>query len=257
MAGTSDSKQPDDVRLHLELILEADDALAEAPEGETEEERLERESVRLPPRLRQRVETVYAQVVAQAPGLTAAETRKLVATQEGQKALELGKVVLARVDSHLQSVTGERNPIIAKKYGVYGENPRTFAGVFRALELCVGENAAVAALPEDDPERERLFTPLIAREVEAARDILARVIAARIGTRAEFSQAVTVKGATLSEAQAVISAVREHLYANLSNRKRDDRLRNYGYRPRKPTRRKADSSGSAAPATSAPETAAE
>lgn len=262
MAGTSDSKQPDDVRLHLETIIEADDALADAPEGETEEERALRESLKLRPGLRKRLDSVYGQVLAQAPGLTAAETRKLLTTQEGRQALDAGKAALARVDSHLQSVTGERNPIIGKKYGVYGENPRTFAGVFRALELSVGENAAVAALPEEDPERERRFTPVIQREVEKARDDLARMLAARIGTRADFSQAVTVKGETMSEAQAVISAVREHLYANLPNRKWDDRLRNYGFRPLKPGRRKAGPPPDTAPETSAegtppPETAAE
>src|SRR5690606_34259640 len=139
----SDSRQPDDVRHHIETIITADDEVAVAPEGENEEQRVIRESVKLTPWLRRRADAVLIELSAQVPGLTAAETAKLLTTQEGIDALEKGEAALARVDSHLQSVTGERNPIVGKKYGVYGENPETFNGVYRALEQSVNENAAL------------------------------------------------------------------------------------------------------------------
>ena len=262
MAGISDSRQPDDVRHHIETIIAADDKAADAPEGETEEQQLIRESVKLMPWLRARTDAVLIELGAQVPGLTAAETAKLLTTQEGIDALERGEAALARVDSHLQSVTGERNPTIGKKYGVYGENPETFNGVYRALELSVGENATLIAKraelqseeggaerAAEDPDLRRIFSPLVDREVQTARDELARLITARHGTRAEFSQAASVKGDTMTEANGVISAVREHLYANLPNRKQDERLRDYGYVPLKPGRRSRKTDPAPAPVT--------
>jgi hypothetical protein len=253
MAGISDSGQPDDKKLHIETIIAADTKLGVAPEGETEERKRARDSERLPPWLRKRADKVLVELQAQVPGLTAAETAKLLATQEGRDALAKGEAALARVDSHLQSVTGERNPIIGKSYGVYGDNPEGFTGVYRALELSVNENAGLKAkraqletdegperaaeLAAEDLDLRRTFTPVIDHEVQTARDQLARLITARHGTRADLSQALNVKGTTMTEADAVIRAVREHLYANLPKRKQDERLRDYGYRPLKPGRR--------------------
>jgi hypothetical protein len=155
----------------------------------------------------------------------------LLTTREGRDALAAGEKALARVDNHLRSVTRERNPVIGKNYGVFGANPTTFAGVMRALELSVNENARIRALPEDAPERRLLFSPFVEQEVTAARDALLQVINARIGTRAALSRAVHIKRETLSAAQSIISAVREHLYANFPGGKTDPRLRDYGYRP--------------------------
>jgi hypothetical protein len=234
MAGTSDSKQPDDLKLHLEQIRDADDARAIVPEGETDAQRKARESLRLRPKLRARVGAVLRDLQGAVPGLSAAETKKLLATRDARDALKKGTVALARVDDFLQGATGERNPLIGKDYGVYGDNPTSFGGVLRALELSVGENGRRAALPdtaENADERELLFTELIQAEVEAARDTLAALVAARLGTRADLSRAVSLKDKTLDEARAVISAVRSHLYANMPDRKQDVGLRDYGFRP--------------------------
>ena len=81
MAGTSDSKQPDDLKLHLEQIRDADDARAIVPEGETDAQRKARESLRLRPKLRARVGAVLRDLQGAVPGLSAAETKKLLATR--------------------------------------------------------------------------------------------------------------------------------------------------------------------------------
>lgn len=258
MAGISDSRQPDDVKQQVEMIIEADDKLRAAPEGETEEQREDRESVQLPPWLRERTDAVLLELQAQVPGLTAAETAKLLASRAGRDALAKGEKALSRIDSWLHSATGERNPIIGKRYGVYGENPRTFAGVYRALELSVAENAEVTAardaarlenaeLAKANPDFRRVFSPRIRREVQSARDELALLINSRHGTRAELSRAVTLKGETLTEANAVITFVREHLYANLPDGKQDDDLRDYGYRPLKRSTRSRKTDPAPAP----------
>ncbi len=231
MPGISDSNQPDDLKLHLERILEADDARQAAPEGESEDAARQRQSVALPGRLRSRAEQSLAELSAQAPGLTAAETTKLLATRAGRDALEHGIAALTRVDDHLQSVTGQRTPVVGKNYGVFGQNPTSFGGVVRSLELSATENARIAALPEGESERDLLFTPLIQHEVESARDELARMLGTRLDTRASLSRAVSVKGKTLDDAKSAISAVRSHLYANLPHRNQDDDLRDYGFRP--------------------------
>lgn len=226
--------QPDDIKLQLEQIAKADDERREVPEGETEDQRIARESALLRPELRARVGASIVAIGEQVPGLTAVETAKLLATRAGRDALEQGKVALARVDAHLQSITEERNPLIGKSYGVYGSNPVSFAGVLRALALSSGENVRIAALPEGNAERRLLFSALIEREVEQAFDGLAAIIGDRLGSRAALSKAVTVKGETLDEARKVITAVRNHLHANLPDRKQDDDLRDYGFAPHKP-----------------------
>ncbi len=231
MAGTSDSKQPDDIKFHLETIVAADDARKIVPEVETEDERIERESVVLRPKLRERVDRILSELNTQVPGLTAAETAKLLASRAGRDALKAGRAALARVDDHLQSVTEQRNPVIGKKYGVHGENPESFGGVLRALELSGTENERLKGLPDGDPERDLVFTPLVAREVERARDALTRVLGTRTTTRASLSRGITVKDKTRDEALKLIAAVREQLYANLADRKQDDDLRDYGFRP--------------------------
>lgn len=233
MAAITETLQPDDLIHHLETILAADTPLESVPEGatETDEQRELRESIKLRPALRARAERVVEDLGAQVSGITAAEAAKLMATKEGQAALAKGMDALARVDSHLNSVTSTRNPLIGKLYGVYGANPTTFSGVMRALELSVNENAAIAGLPDDHADRHRLFTPVVKRKVETARDELARLVSARIGTRAELSQTIEIKNETRAEAESVLADVREHLYANLPNGKKDTRLRQYGYRP--------------------------
>ena len=245
MAGISDSNHPDDIKLHLERIIEADDAHSAAPDGETEMQAMLRTSVKLPPALRTRIESSLHDLSGQAPGLSAAETTKLLTTRAGRDALNRGEDALGRVDDHLQAVTGERRPLIANRYGVYGDNPVSFGGVLRSLELSATENARIDALPAGSDERKLLFTPLIRYRVEHARDQLSALLGTRLDTRASLSQAVATKNETLDEAQAVISAVRSHLYANLPERKNDPDLRLYGFRP-------LALSGAAASAVAAP-----
>lgn len=231
MAGISDSRQPDDIRLHLETILEGDDTTIPATEGESAADKAQRESSRLPPHLRQRVEATLGDLRESAPGLTTAEVRKLSTTRAGIHALSQGIAALARVDSHLESRLGERNPVQGKAYGVYGQNPTSFAGVYRALVLSGDENARIKRLPEDDPERALELTPYIEMEVNGARDHLRGLMGDRVASRAELSRRVDVRSNVLSESLAAIAAVRNHLYANLPDRKRDANLRDYGFRP--------------------------
>lgn len=234
MARKRRQPQPDDTKLQLEQIAKADDERREVPEGETEDQRIERQSALLRPELRARVDASIVAIGEQVPGLTAVETAKFLATRAGRDALKQGKVALARVDAHLQSITEERNPLIGKSYGVYGSNPVSFAGVLRALALSSGENVRLAALPEGHAERRLLFSGLVEREVEQAFDKLAAIIGDRLGSRAALSKAFTVKGETLDEARKVITAVRNHLHANLPDRKQDDDLRDYGFTPHQP-----------------------
>lgn len=231
MAGISDSGNPDDIRVHLEQIISADASRREMVPGESDRERLTRESVLLSSDLEQRVKSSLADISGAVPGLGDAEATKILTTRAGRDALKKGKRALARVDDHLRSVTGQQNPQIGRAYGVYSQNPRSFAGVYRALEQSVAENDRVSALPQTDAESKRAFTPYVALLVSEARDELRALLRARVETRAEHSQQVVVKDDVLSEAKSVISAVRSHLYANLPNSKRDPDLRDYGFRP--------------------------
>lgn len=231
MAGVSDSRHPDDLRIHLDQILSADALLAQPAGGETEAEARTRLSAQLPSRLKARVSEALAALSEAAPGISAAEADKLLTTRAARDALREGREALARVDAHLASVTSERDPHIGRKYGVYGKNPETFGGVLRALTQADDENTRISALPEANPERALAFTPVIASAVSEARAHLSAQLGERFATRAEFSRKVVVKDSTLSEARASIAAVRNHLYANLPSRKRDPDLRNYGFRP--------------------------
>jgi hypothetical protein len=239
MPGLSDSGQPDDVRIHLEQITTADKARTVAPEGESERDALYRTSAQLPQTLRARVEASLQKVSEAAPGLSAAEVAKLTTSRAGRDALQAGKQALARVDSHLQAVTGQRNPQIGRSYGVYGRNPVSFAGVYRALAQSVNEDRRLRALPESDPERAMLFTPLVSSDVCEAHSRLAAILGDRVSTRAELSREIALKDDVLDEAAATISAVRNHLYANLPERKTDPDLRDYGFRPVRAGRRAA------------------
>ena len=239
MAGISDGGNPDDTRMHLEVILEKDDAQKAVVGGETAEQREHRESIVLSEDLRADVERILAAVRAEVPGLTTAETRKLLASRAGREALEGGAGALARVDDHLQGRTRERNPAVGNDYGVFGANPTTFGGVYRALSLSVAEEARRAALPAADPGRKLLFTPYIARVVGLAHSALGGILGERVRTRAELTRKVALKDATLKEPQRVLGAVRQHLYSNLAGRKQDHELSEYGFRRIAPGGRKA------------------
>ncbi len=231
MAGISDSGNPDDIHIHLEQILSADASRAGEVEGESELEKIARESVRLPPVLRRGVGASLEALTAAVPGLSDVEAKKLLTTRAGRDALKKGQRALARVDDHLHSVAGRRNPQIGRSYGVYGRNPETFGGVYRALGQCVTENDRIKAGASDAPERARLFTPYVELVVTQAHEELKAIVGARLSTRADLSQQVAVKDEVLREAGAAISAVRSHLYANLPLGKRDPDLREYGFRP--------------------------
>ncbi len=231
MAGISDSGHPDDIHIHLEQILSSDATRAEEVEGESEVERIARQSVRLSPPLRQRVSAALGAVASAVPGLSDAETKKLLTTRAGRDALRKGKRALARVDDHLHAVTGRRNPQIGRVYGVFGRNPYTFGGVYRALGQCVAENERIKALPEGEADATRVFSPYIELQIVQARDELQAILGARLSSRSELSQQIAVRDEVLADAVAVIGAVRSHLYANLPLGKRDPDLREYGYRP--------------------------
>lgn len=231
MPGISDSGQVDDIRVHLETIIAADNARQTAPDGETAAEAMVRESVRFRTALRERLEAALAEVTGQAPGLSAAEVAKLTGTRAGRDAVADGITALARVDDHLQSVTGERNPVIGKSYGVFGENPATFGAVLRSLSLSLEEDARLAALPADDPQRELLFTPVVSAAVTGAYAKMSGLLGARALARGDLARSHTVKQTSVEDALAAIAAARQHLYANLPDRKTDDSLYDYGFRP--------------------------
>jgi hypothetical protein len=231
MAGMSDSRNVDDVRLHLEMVVQANAARGRAVEGESAEAKAQRESAVLRAKLLERVEAALRKVSEEVPGLTLAETKKLLKTRAGRDALALGKAALARVDDHLQSVTGQRNPIEGKRYGVYGANPTSFTGVLRALGLSIDADARAREVAEGSAERELAFTPYVASEVRRAYEALAGVVGERVTSRADLRRAVAAKDESLTDALGVLSAVRAHLYANLPDRKEDDDLRDYGFTP--------------------------
>ena len=255
MPGKSDSGQVDDLKVHLEAIVAADTARQVAPVGESDEARRARESVRFRPRLRQRLEAAVADLGAQAPGLSAAEVAKLTATRAGREALGEGVAALGRVDDHLQSVTGERNPLIAKSYGVHGDNPDTFGGVLRSLSMCLAEEARLDALPPDDEQRELLFTPVVQDAVAGAHAKMTALLGAKEAKRGDLSRSHAVKQVTIDEATAAVAAARQHLYANLPDRKTDRSLHDYGFRPIQSGRRPR-SGGDAPDEEQAPEAGA-
>jgi len=231
VAGISDWGNPDDIRVHLDLLITADASRRAEVPGESAREKLARESVLLTAVLEERVKAALADISGAVPGLDDTEATKILTTRAGRDALKKGKRALSRVDDHLRSVTGKQNPEIGRTYGVYSQNPRSFAGVYRALEQSVAENDRINNLPEGHDDTKRAFTPYVALRVTEARDELRALLQARVATRAEHSQQVVVKDDVLSEAKSVISAVRSHLYANLPNSKSDPDLRDYGFRP--------------------------
>ena len=231
MPGKSDSGQVDDLKVHLEAIVAADTARQVAPDGESDEARRARESVIFRPRLRQRLEAAVADLGAQSPGLSAAEVAKLTSTRAGREALDDGVAALGRVDDHLQAMTGERNPLIGKSYGVHGNNRDTFGGVLRSLSMCLVAEATLEALPQDDEQRELLFTPVVKDAVVGAHAKMTAILGAKEAKRGDLSRSYAVKQATIDEAMAAVAAARQHLYANLPDRKMDRSLHDYGFRP--------------------------
>ena len=231
MPGISDSGQVDDLRFHLETILAADTARQVAPDGESDAARRVRESAVLRPRLRARLAAALTDLGEQAPGLSTAEVAKLTATSAGREALAEGRAALGRVDDHLQSVTGQRNPVLGKRYGVYGDNPETFGAVLRSLSMCLVEEAQLEALAQDDERRELSFTPVVKDAVTSAHAKMSALVGAKEARRGELARGYAVKQASMEEASTVIAAARQHLYANLPDRKMDRSLYDYGFRP--------------------------
>lgn len=253
MPGTSSTGQVDDLKRHLATILGANNARKAAPVGETEAEARVRESIVFRPRLEQRIVAALADLDTQVPGLSTAEVEKLMATQAGRDALEDGKAALGRVDDHLQSVTEERNPIIGKQYGVHGENPRTFGPVMSSLSMCLAEDAKLALLPATDERRELLFTAVVKDAVSGAHTRMTALVGTKEVKLGELSRSYAVKQASVDEAVGAIAAARQHLYANLPDRKMDKGLYDYGFRPIQVGRR--SKGGDEAPGDEAPASA--
>ena len=111
--------------------------------------------------------------------------------------------------------------------------------MYRALAQSVSEDERLGALPESDPARALLLTPLVSSEVSAAHNRLGAILGERVSTRAELSREIALRDDVVDEAAATISAVRNHLYANLPERKTDPDLRDYGFRPVRSGRRGA------------------
>ncbi|EYF00259.1 hypothetical protein [Chondromyces apiculatus] len=256
MPGISDKAQVDDLKVHLETLLAADDARRVAPEEEAAAAQQLRESTVFRPKVRQRLERALADLNAQLLGLTAAEVAKLITTREALDALDAGIAALGRVDDHLRAITGERDPVIGKLYGVYGNNPTSFGGVLHSLALAQNEDLTISSLPDADPRRDYLFTPVIRDAVDTAYTALRAIVGDRYVTRGELSRGYAVKQTTIDEAAAAIAAARQHLYANLPDRKVDRTLHDYGFRPIHTTRGRRldapdDDATSASPASSA------
>ena len=232
MAGMSDSGAPDDIKLHLETALAADDAARETPKKkESATAKLHRESAILPKDVRDELQSVEAAMASELPGLTAAETAKLTASKAGRAALDVAKRALARIDDHLYAVTGERDPVVGKNYGVYGPNPSSFAGVYRSLGVSVQENERIAKLKSSDADRRYLFTPVIEKAVGGAYEGLSKVLGTRVETRALLANKAKASDATTKRAQKILTRVRQHLYANLPDQKQDHGLGVYGFEP--------------------------
>lgn len=253
MPGTSSTGQVDDLKTHLETILGANNARKAAPVGETAAEARVRESIVFRPRLQQRLEAALADLDTQVPGLSAAEVEKLMATRAGREALAEGKAALGRVDDHLQSVTEERNPIIGKQYGVYGVNPETFGAVLQSLSMCLAEDAKLELLPDSDERKKLLFTAVVKDAVSGAHAKMTALTGTKEAKRGELSRSYADKQASVDEAVAAIAAARQHLYANLPDRKMDKGLYDYGFRPIQVGRR--SKAGDEAPGDEAPASA--
>jgi hypothetical protein len=87
--------------------------------------------------------------------------------------------------------------------------------VYPALAQSVSEDERIRALPESDPARTVSFTPVVASEVIQADRRLAAILGDRVSTRADLSRQIALGDDVLNEAVATMSAVRNHLYANL------------------------------------------
>lgn len=244
MPGISKTRNIDDIRIHLKQIRSVDDARKIPRTGETAAAAKAREGGVLPPATRARVDAVLAEVQEHAPDMGEAQKAKFGASRAAKDAVALGKQALARVDSHLQAITQEREPLAARNYGVFGPHPKSMAGVSRALLQCQVENARIKALPALPPlqageaedadaiaERALVFTPVVEAAVDEALAALESLVGGRLSTRAELSRKVLFKAELIERALACIAAVRNHLYANLPLRRRDPDLRDYGFRP--------------------------
>jgi hypothetical protein len=97
--------------------------------------------------------------------------------------------------------------------------------------MCSVQQKGLSELDDKDERRDLLFTKVIEQEVEKAYATMSALVGTKAATRAELARGYTVKAATLKEALSVLVAVRQHLYANLPNRKQDDDLIDYGFRP--------------------------
>ncbi|WP_197041602.1 hypothetical protein [Chondromyces apiculatus] len=234
----SDSARVDDLKLHLQTLLRADDARRLPPPGELPPAQRIRESALFPPRIRARIERALADFNAHLPDFTDAELTKLTATRHARAALDAGMAALSRVDDHLHAVTGQRNPLVAKLYGVFGDNPTSFAGVLRSLSMAQTEDDTIAALPPDDDRRDLLFTPVIRDAVDAALTTLRALHTDKQAARGALSRGHATRHLCIDEAAAVIAIARQHLYANLPDRKLDRHLHDYGFRPIHTSRRR-------------------
>jgi hypothetical protein len=244
MPGISKTRNIDDIRIHLKQIRSADDVRKLPHTGETAAATKARQGGVLPLATRARVDMVLAEVQEHAPEMGEAQKAKFGASRAAKEAVALGMQALARVDSHLQAVTQEREPLAARNYGVYGPRPKSMAAVSRALLQCQVENARIKALPalplpqdgdavdaEANAERALVFTPVVEAAVDEAVAALESLVGGRLSTRAELSRQVSFKAALIERALACIAEVRNHLYANLPLRRRDPDLRDYGFRP--------------------------
>jgi hypothetical protein len=103
--------------------------------------------------------------------------------------------------------------------------------VYRALRQSLAEDERLGALDAGDPARGLAFTEAVRFALENALERLSGVLGDRVTTRAERSRAIILHDDLVDDATSVISAVRNHLYANLPLRKKDPDLRGYGFRP--------------------------
>jgi hypothetical protein len=163
-----------------------------------------------PKKLRARAEKALADLSQQVPGLSAAEVNKLTATRAGRDALKAGIHALGRVDDHLQSVTGQRNPVVGKLYGVHGTNPTTFAGVLRSLSMCMDQEKQLSELEETNERRDLLFTKVIGQAVENAHAAMSALVGTKAVSRGDLARGYSVKAATLKECLSVLTAIRQH-----------------------------------------------
>jgi hypothetical protein len=86
------------------------------------------------------------------------------------------------------------------------------------LKPHVSEDRRIRLLPESDPARALLLTPLVAGEVSEAHGRLAAILGDRVSTRADLSREIALRDDVLDEAAATISAVRNHLLPQMGCR---------------------------------------